>query len=57
MCRLPAALEIAQQVRAFTAPVHLSVWMNIAVVLITLAASTERALRLRCSRLLDGGAG
>ncbi|MGW2261328.1 hypothetical protein ACWCXE_26520 [Streptomyces sp. NPDC001780] len=49
--------EIAQHVGAFTAPVHLSVWMNIAVVLVTLAASTERALRLRYSRLLDGGAG
>lgn len=48
---------IAQHVGAFTAPVHLSVRMNIAVVLVTLAAGTERALRLRNSRLLDGGAG
>lgn len=49
--------EIARHIGTFTAPVHLSAWMNIAVVLVTLTASTERALRLRYSRLLDGGAG
>ncbi|MEU4686600.1 hypothetical protein [Streptomyces xinghaiensis] len=48
---------IPQRVGAFTARVHRSVWMNTAVVLVTLAAGTERALRLRYSRLLDGGAG
>ncbi|MBQ1159002.1 hypothetical protein KBZ21_12870 [Streptomyces sp. A73] len=55
--KLTEPREIAQHIGTFTAPVHLSVWMNIAVVLVTLAASTERALRLRYSRLLDGGAG
>lgn len=49
--------EVAQNVGTFHAPVHLSVWMNLTLVLVTLAASTERALRLRYSRLLDGGAG
>ncbi|RLL67929.1 hypothetical protein [Streptomyces sp. Z26] len=49
--------EIAQHIGSFTAPVHLSVWTNIAVVLVTLTASTERALRLRYHHLLDGGAG
>ncbi|MFD0038987.1 hypothetical protein ACFVIZ_15260 [Streptomyces anulatus] len=49
--------EVAQHVGGLHAPVHLSVWMNITLVLVTLAASTERALRLRYSRLLDGGAG
>ncbi|MFE6888339.1 hypothetical protein [Streptomyces sp. NPDC057694] len=49
--------EIAERIGAFTSPVHLSTWMNVAVVLVTLVASTERALRLRHNRLLDGGAG
>ncbi|MBU6530326.1 hypothetical protein [Streptomyces mayonensis] len=49
--------EIAQYVGTFTSPVHLSGWANTAVGLVTAAASTERALRLRYSLLLDGGAG
>ncbi|MCX4523375.1 hypothetical protein OG402_38765 [Streptomyces anulatus] len=49
--------EVAQHVGTFHAPVHLSVWMNITLVFVTLASSTERALRLHYSRLLDGGAG
>ncbi|MFD7291869.1 hypothetical protein ACFV9W_01150 [Streptomyces sp. NPDC059897] len=49
--------EIAQHIGTFTSPVHLPVWMNVAVTLVTATASTERALRLRYSRFLDGGAG
>ncbi|CAL9640211.1 hypothetical protein [Streptomyces sp. enrichment culture] len=49
--------EIAQYVGSFTSPVHLSGWANTAVGLVTAAASTERALRLRYSLLLDGGVG
>ncbi|MFI5660924.1 hypothetical protein [Streptomyces sp. NPDC051684] len=49
--------EIAQHIGAFTSPVHLSGWMNVAAALVTATASTERALRLRYSRLWDGGAG
>ncbi|MFD0304499.1 hypothetical protein [Streptomyces sp. NPDC127119] len=48
---------VAERVGAFTAPVRLPAWGNVALTLVTLAASTERALRLRYSRLLDGAAG
>lgn len=48
---------IAQHIGTFTPPVRLPVWLNIALGVSTLAASTERALRLRYSRLLDGAAG
>ncbi|MGI5427359.1 hypothetical protein [Streptomyces sp. CA-179760] len=61
---LPQAAEqltrpegIAQHTGTFTSPVDLPKWGNIALGLVTASASTERALRLRCSRLLDGGAG
>ncbi|MGV9851654.1 hypothetical protein ACWDWU_23210 [Streptomyces sp. NPDC003442] len=48
---------VAQYVGTFTSPIDLSAWGNTAVGLVTVAASTERALRLRYSRLLDGAAG
>ncbi|MEU9186892.1 hypothetical protein AB0D14_20560 [Streptomyces sp. NPDC048484] len=48
---------LAQYVGTFTSPVDLSAVGNTVVGLVTVAASTERALRLRYSWLLDGGAG
>ncbi|GAB2877637.1 hypothetical protein [Streptomyces mayteni] len=48
---------VAQRVRTLTSPVDPPVRLNIAMVLGTVAASTERALRLRYSRILDGTAG
>ncbi|MFE2181714.1 hypothetical protein [Streptomyces sp. NPDC059455] len=48
---------VAQYVGTFTSPIDLSAWGNTVVGLVTVAASTERALRLRYSRLLDGAAG
>ncbi|MDL5350917.1 hypothetical protein [Microbacterium sp. zg-YB36] len=46
---------IAETMGTFVSPVRLPAWLNIAVVVAGLAASTERALRLRYNRLLDGG--
>lgn len=48
---------VAERVGAFTAPVRPPAWCNVVLTLVTLAAGTERALRLRYSRLLDGTAG
>jgi hypothetical protein len=48
---------IAQYVGTFTSPIDLPAWGNAVLGLCTVAASTERALRLRYSRLLDGAAG
>ncbi|EFL29581.1 conserved hypothetical protein [Streptomyces viridochromogenes DSM 40736] len=48
---------VAQYVGTFTSPIGLSAWGNVVVGLVTVAASTERALRLRYNWLLDGGAG
>ncbi|WP_055611982.1 hypothetical protein [Streptomyces phaeochromogenes] len=48
---------VAQYVGTFTSPVDLSAWGNTVLGIATVAASTERALRLRYSRLLDGAAG
>lgn len=48
---------VSQRIGTFTSPIHLPSWLNIGMGVGTLAASTERALRLRYSRLLDGGAG
>jgi hypothetical protein len=45
---------IAQNIGTFTSPIQLSAWQNVAVTLVTGAASTERALRLRYHWLLDG---
>lgn len=46
---------VAENVGAFTSPIHLPAWLNISLLVGTLAASTERALRLRYNWLLDGG--
>jgi hypothetical protein len=48
---------IAQYVGTFTSPIDLPAWGNTVIGLVTVAASTERALRLRYHWLLDGGAG
>ncbi|QEU89828.1 hypothetical protein [Streptomyces kanamyceticus] len=49
--------EIAQRIGTFTSPIDVPKWGYFAIGVATLAASTERALRLRHSRLLDGAAG
>ena len=46
---------IAERIGTFSSPVHLPAWANTALLLATLVASTERALRLRYNRILDGG--
>lgn len=46
---------IAESIGTFTSPIHLPAWANISLLAATLAASTERALRLRYNRVLDGG--
>ncbi|WP_326726928.1 hypothetical protein [Streptomyces phaeochromogenes] len=48
---------VAQYVGTFTSPIDLSAWGNTVLGIATVAASTERALRLRYSRLLDGAVG
>ncbi len=39
----------------FTSPISLPAWLNLSILVATLLASTERALRLRYNWLLDGG--
>jgi hypothetical protein len=46
---------VAEHVGTFTSPFHLSGTANVTLIVATLLASTERALRLRYSRVLDGG--
>ncbi|QJW36745.1 hypothetical protein [Cellulosimicrobium protaetiae] len=46
---------VAEHVGTFTSPFHLPATLNVALVVATLLASTERALRLRYHWLLDGG--
>lgn len=46
---------IAERVGTFTSPIQLPGWFNIGLVVATVVASTERALRLRYNWLLDGG--
>lgn len=46
---------IAERVGTFASPIRLPAWLNISLVLASVAASTERALRLRYNRILDGG--
>ncbi|MCB7137454.1 hypothetical protein [Cellulosimicrobium marinum] len=46
---------VAENLGTFTSPVHLSGTLNVALVVATVLASTERALRLRYHWLLDGG--
>ncbi|GAB3815336.1 hypothetical protein [Kribbella italica] len=48
---------IADQFGVFVSPISLPAWLNVTVVVVTVLASTERALRLRFNRLLDGAAG
>lgn len=47
---------VADVIGTFVSPIRLPFGVNIALLLATLAASTERALRLRYSWILDGGA-
>ncbi|MBJ2121108.1 hypothetical protein I6N91_08970 [Arthrobacter sp. MSA 4-2] len=46
---------IAESLGTLNSPVHMPQWMNGILVVAAIAASTERALRLRYSRILDGG--
>lgn len=46
---------VADNLGTFVSPFHLPPWANISLLVATLVASTERALRLRYNRLLDGG--
>ncbi|OUZ11036.1 hypothetical protein BHE97_06285 [Aeromicrobium sp. PE09-221] len=46
---------VAESIGTFTSPFGLPAWLNITLVVATLVASTERALRLRNHWLLDGG--
>ena len=46
---------IAENIGTFDSPIHLPAWANISLVVATLVASTERALRLRYNWVLDGG--
>lgn len=46
---------IAAGVRTFESPLRLPVWANTSLLLAAVAASTERALRLRYNWILDGG--
>lgn len=46
---------IAESVGTFASPLRFPAWANIALLLATVVASTERALRLRYNRFLDGG--
>lgn len=46
---------IAESIGTFVSPFHLPAWANLSLLLATLVASTERALRLRYNWLLDGG--
>ncbi|MFF5722522.1 hypothetical protein [[Kitasatospora] papulosa] len=48
---------LAQYAGTFTSSANLQGWGNAVLGLVTVAAGTERALRLRYSGLLDGGAG
>lgn len=46
---------IAENLGVFESPIHLPLWLNIALGLAAVLASTERALRLRFHWLLDAG--
>lgn len=48
---------VAENLGVFVSPIRLPVWANITIVVCTLLASVERALRLRFNRLLDGAVG
>ena len=55
--KLTQPAPIAAQIGTFVSPVDLPVWLNVTLGVAAGLASTERALRLRFSWLLDGGAG
>lgn len=48
---------VAENVGSYTSPFQFPAWFNVTLMVAALVASTERALRLRYSRLLDGGGG
>lgn len=48
---------IAERVGSFTSPFQFPAWLNVTIMVAALVASTERALRLRYNKLLDGGGG
>ena len=51
---LSAVPPVAESIGVFVSPVHLPVWLNIALGIAAALGSTERALRLRYHWLLDG---
>lgn len=51
--KVSAAPPIAEQFGTFDSPVHLAWWQNTTVTVLAAVASTERAMRLRYSALLD----
>lgn len=53
--QITAIPPIAENFGTFVSPVHLPAWLNISLLFAAVAASTERALRLRYNWLLDGG--
>lgn len=53
--QITAIPPVAERLGSFTSPVALPSWANVSLVVAALAASTERALRLRYHWLLDGG--
>jgi len=46
---------VAQHLGSFSSPFRLEPWANTSLVVASIAASVERALRLRYNRILDGG--
>lgn len=48
---------VAQHLGTVASPVDVPAWANAVITVLAVAASTERALRLRYSALLDGGVG
>ncbi|WP_313817537.1 hypothetical protein [Citricoccus sp.] len=55
--QLTAIPPVAESIGAFVSPVHLPLWLTIALGAGAVAGSTERALRLRYRWYLDGAAG
>lgn len=54
---ISAIPPIADTIGTFESPLHLPLWLNIALGLAAAVGATERALRLRYHWLLDSGAG
>ncbi|MCI2958426.1 hypothetical protein MN032_12050 [Agromyces atrinae] len=46
---------VAENIGTFTSPIHLPSAVNVTLIVASIIASTERALRLRYHWLLDGG--